>query len=176
MKRLIRSVVALLAVAASAGCAYAPMVSTMAVRSSQLNALKPYPAAITEIPPLPAGCTRIFIYRPQAFVGMAGTAVIIVDGKWLGDAEHPFDNNLLLPGAVFVVDSPAEIARVWWFQGGKGEESDKALSLPSAEARTWYLRWGMKPTYGYLEITAEEKAVREIESLRFSGYVKLERP
>jgi hypothetical protein len=34
----------------------------------------------------------------------------------------------------------------------------------------------MKPTYGYLEITAEEKAVNEIEGLRFSGYVKLERP
>ena len=107
---------------------------------------------------------------------MSGTAVVIIDGKWMGDAKHSFDNNLLLPGAVFVVDTPADVVRVWWYQGGKGEETDKALSLRSTEGRTWYLRWGMKPTYGYLEITAEEKAVSEIESLRISGYVRLERP
>lgn len=108
---------------------------------------------------------------------MHGSAVVIIDGKWMGNAAQPSDNtNLLLPGAVFVVDSPADVTHVWWSQGGRGEEKDKALSLRSAESRTWYLRWGMNPTYGYLEITAEDKAVDEIESLHFSGYVKLDPP
>jgi hypothetical protein len=77
---------------------------------------------------------RIFVYRPQAFIGMSGTAVVIIDGKWMGDVKHSFDNNLLLPGAVFIVDTPSDVARVWWYQGGKGEETDKALSLRSTDA------------------------------------------
>lgn len=171
------SIVALLAIAAlSSGCTSVFVGSTIASRASQLNDLKPYATAKNEIPSSPPGYTRIFVYRPQAFIGMSGSAVVIIDGKWMGDAKHSFDNNLLLPGAVFVVDTPADVARVWWYQGGKGEETDKALSLRSTEGRTWYLRWGMKPTHGYLEITSEEKAVVEIESLRFSGYVRLERP
>lgn len=177
MNKLPRLIVALLAIASlSSGCTPAYIGATIGSRASQLNDLKPYAAAKYEIPSLNPGYTRIFVYRPQTFIGMSGTAVVIIDGKWMGDKEHSFDNNLLLPGAVFIVDTPSDVARVWWYQGGKGEETDKALSLRSAEGRTWYLRWGMKPTYGYLEITAEQKAVTEIESLRFSGYVRLEGP
>ena len=157
--------------ALSSGCLYAPAL----VRYSQVQALKPFAEAKGELPSLSPGHTRIFVYRPQRVVGMYGSAVVIVNGKWMGDAAHPSDNtNLLLPGAVFVVDSPADVTRVWWSQGGKGEEKDKALTLRAAETRTWYLRWGMAPTHGFLEVTPEDQAVGEIEPLRFSGYVKLE--
>ena len=171
MKKLPILIIAVLAIATlSSGC------GVMGARAYQLNELKPYATAKNDIPSSPPGYTRIFVYRPQVFLGMIGTAVVIIDGKWMGDAKRPFDKNLLLPGTVFVVDTPADVARVWWYQGGKGEETDKMLSLRSTEGRTWYLRWGMMPTYGYLEITTEQKAVREIESLQFSGYVRLELP
>jgi hypothetical protein len=177
MKKLFVLIVSLFTIATlSSGCTPAYIGATIGSRASQLNDLKPYAAAKNEIPSSPPGYTRIFVYRPQAFIGMSGTAVVIVDGRWMGDSKHSFDNNLLLPGAVFIVDTPSDVARVWWYQWGKGEETDRALSLRSTDGRTWYLRWGMKPTYGYLEITAEEKAVSEIESLRFSGYVRLEGP
>ena len=177
MKKLLRLIIAMHVVATlSSGCTSVFVGSTIASRTSQLNDLKPYAAAKNEIPSSPPGYTRIFVYRPETFIGMWGTAVVIIDGKWMGDKEHSFDNNLLLPGAVFVVDTPEDVSSVWWYQVGEGEETDKALSLRSTEGRTWYLRWGMKPTYGYLEITAEEKAVSEIESLQFSGYVRLGGP
>jgi hypothetical protein len=126
------------------------------------------------IPALPPGYTRAHVYRPQAFVGMLGNPVVIVDGVWTGDAKSPVDNRLL-PGAVFVVDSAADPMRAWWYQDGRGEETDRTLSLPSTTARTWYLRWGLKPTYGFLELVAEPQALAEIRSLKFSGYVKLDR-
>jgi hypothetical protein len=123
MKKLLSLTVALLALAIlSSGCAYTPMMATMGARASQHDALKPYAIAKNEIPSLPLGYTRIFVYRPQAFLGMSGTAVVIIDGKWMGDANHSFDNNLLLPGAVFVVDTPADVARVWWYQGGRAKK------------------------------------------------------
>jgi hypothetical protein len=136
---------------------------------------EPYAAAKHRIPLRPNGYTRIYVYRPQALVGMFGSPVVIINGRWMGNPKTPSD-NLLLPGTVFVADASADVTRVWWHQEGKGEETDKAISLPLAEGSTWYLRWGMKPTYGFLEVVSEREAISEIERLRFSGYVIVDGP
>lgn len=154
-------------------CAYAPTWTAVGTRLYQQSQLEPYTTAKSKIPPQPDGHYRIYVYRPQTFVGMSGNAVVIVDGKWMGNINDPVHDNLLLPGTVFIVDSLADVTRVWWYQGGKGDESDKALSLPSADSRTWYLRWSLKPTYGYLETVSEQQPLTEIESLHFTGYVEL---
>jgi hypothetical protein len=104
---------------------------------------------------------------------MLGKAIVIVNGKWMGDPTDPIRKNLLLPASVFVVDAPTEVVRVWWAQGGRGEETDKALELSSTNARTWYLRWSLKADHGYLDPVSEERANSELTSLRFSGYVDL---
>jgi len=175
MKKFIMATIVSLAVAAfSTGCAYAPTWVGVGTRVYQRSEIELFAVAKSKIPLLPIGYTRIYIYRPQVFVGMFGSAVVIINGKWMGDIKDPFDDNLLLPGAVFVVDSPVDVTRVWWYQTGKGEEAEKALLLKSTETRTWYLRWGMKPTYGYLETVSEQQALTEIEPLRFTGYVRLE--
>jgi hypothetical protein len=155
-------------------CAYAPTWTAAAVRESQHAKIEPYTVAKNEIPALPNGYTRLYIYRPQSFVGMLGQAIVIVNGKWMGDPENSFNNNLLLPGSVFIVDSPTDVTRVWWYQHGKGEEADKTISLSSKEARSWYLRWGLKFSSGYLETVPEQKGSVEIEPLRFSGYTRMD--
>lgn len=144
------------------------------VRVGQQLALESYEKAKGTIPPQPPESVRLIIYRPQGIVGMFGKAIVIVNGKWMGNPADPIRQNMLLPASVFVVDVPTDVVRVWWVQAGRGEEVDKALELSSAKARTWYLRWSMKPEYGYLDPVDEERAKAELTSLRFSGYVNLD--
>ena len=146
------------------------------VRLGQHAALEPYEKARGTIPPQPAESVRLIIYRPQGFVGMFGRAIIIVNGRWMGDPTDAIRKNLLLPASVFVVDAPTDVVRVWWAQPWRGEEADKALELSSAKARTWYLRWSMKSDHGYLAPVNREQADSELASLRFSGYVNLDAP
>jgi hypothetical protein len=165
--------VALVGALALAGCEFAPVWTAAGTRMSETAALESFSAAQEKLPPRAEGDTRIFIFRPQAVVGMLGAPVVIVDGTWMGDPQDPA-NNRMLPGSVFVVDTPAAVTRVWWYQAGRGEEKDMALELPSAESRAWYLRWSMKPTSGYLQRVAEADALREIAPLKFGGYVRVD--
>jgi hypothetical protein len=147
--------------------------TTTVVRAVQLDRLPFHGEAKAQLPPLAADTMRLHIYRPQALVGMWGSAIVIVDGQRMGDPSNPVVDNLLLPGTVFVVDTPARPTRVWWQQSGRGEEVDKAIELaPQASPRA-YLRWELAPTYGYLRQVPEAEAAPALDALRFSGYVKL---
>ena len=128
------------------------------------------------IPPKPTKSIRLFVYRPQRFVGWFGTAIIIVNGEWMGNADDPFHENMMLPGTVFVVDVPTDVVRVWWYKKGKGEEVARALELSSAKAKRWYLRWSMDLVDSYLVPIEEHQAIPDLNSLRFSGYVNLGAP
>jgi hypothetical protein len=146
------------------------------VRLEQQAELPGYLDATSTIPAQAENTMRLYIYRPQSMVGMWGSAIVIVNGAWLGDRNNPVIENKLIPGAVFVVDVPAAPARVWSYQSGRGEDLDSALELSPAQSRTWFLRWTLKPTYGYLRAVDEREALAELESLRFSGYVTLDSP
>jgi hypothetical protein len=150
------------------GCSNVPL-----IRAVQLDRLEPFSEAKAKLPPLAPDSIRLYIYRPQGLAGMAGNAIVVVDGNRMGNPARPTVENLLLPGAVFVVDTPARRTRVWWEQTGQGDESGKAIELTPESSRAWYLRWNLKPTYGYLELVQEQQALPEIEPLRMSGYVDL---
>ena len=163
--------VMLAALIAVTGCG-----SPTLVRLEQQAELPGYREARPTIPVQAEDAMRLYIFRPQSMVGMWGSAVVIVNGAWLGDRENPLIDNKLIPGAVFIVDVPAAPARVWSYQSGRGEDRETALQLVPAQSRTWFLRWTLKPTYGYLTTVDEREASAELESLRFSGYVKLDNP
>lgn len=150
------------------GCAEGP-----AARVVQIGRLEPFAEVKVKLPPLAPDSMRLYVYRPQAFLGWAGSAIVVVDGHQMGDPTRRMNENLLMPGAVFVLDTPAKPTRVWWEQGGQGDESGKAIEVSPSDSRTWYLRWGLKPTHGFLQIVQEEQAIAEIEPLRMSGYVTL---
>jgi hypothetical protein len=135
--------------------------------------LDSFTEAKAKLAPLAPDSIRLFVYRPQALLGMAGSAIVVVDGNRMGNPERPTIENLLLPGAVFVVDTPSKRTRVWWEQAGQGDESGRAIEINPDSSRTWYLRWDLKPTYGYLQVVQEKQALPEIESLRMSGHVTL---
>jgi len=156
---------------AATGCADPTL-----IRLEQQAELPGYRDARSTIPAQTENTMRLYVYRPQSFVGMWGSAIVIVDGTWLGDRKNPLIDNKLIPGAVFVVDVPAAPARVWSYQSGRGEDVETALSLSPTVSRTWFLRWTLKPTYGYLRTVDEREALAELESLRFSGYVSVDSP
>lgn len=172
MRRILAgTAVVLAALIAATGCG-----SPTLVRLEQQAELPGYREARPTIPAQAEDTMRLYIYRPQSMVGMWGSAIVIVNGTWLGDRENPLIDNKLIPGAVFVVDVPAAPARVWSYQSGRGEDLETALQLSPAQSPTWFLRWTLKPTYGYLRTVDEREAAAELESLRFSGYMKLENP
>lgn len=142
--------------------------STAEVQSTQneRQALFPFPQQ-------PAESIRLIIYRPQVLVGMWGKPVIIVNGQRMGNPGSPVTENHLQPGSVFVVDAPASLTRIWWSQPSQGEANDKAISYIGLAGARRYLRWTMKPTYGYLQEVDEASAVEDIAPLRFSAYVNL---
>ena len=170
-RMLVGLAMALAALIAATGCG-----SPTLVRLEQQAELPAYREARATIPAQAEDTMRLYVYRPQAMVGMWGSAIVIVNGTWLGDRESPLIDNKLIPGAVFVVDVPAAPARVWSYQSGRGEDLETALQLLPAGSRIWFLRWTLKPTYGYLTAVDEREASAELESLRFSGYVKLGNP
>lgn len=147
--------------------------TTTVVRGVQQSRMTPYAEARADLRPQPADSMRLYIYRPQSIVGMWGNAIVIVDGMRMGNPANPTVENLLLPGAVFVVDTPAKPTRVWWDQSGRGEETQLVFELDPAASRVWFLRWDLKPTFGYLRTVDELQARGEIEPLGFSGYVNL---
>jgi hypothetical protein len=150
------------------GCSNVPL-----VRANQLAKLDPYSQAKTSLPPVPQGAMRLYIYRPNAFVGLLGNAIVAVDGRRMGNPSNPTLENLLLPGAVFVVDTPAKPTLVSWEQGSRGSDPRNSLSVSPEAARTSFLRWELAPTRGYLQAVPESEALPQIEQLRLSGYVSL---
>lgn len=129
--------------------------------------------ALFPFPQQPAESIRLIIYRPQVLVGMWGKPVVIVNGQRMGNLGSPVTENHLQPGTVFVVDAPASLTRVWWSQSGQGEATDKAISYTGLAGAKRYLRWTLKPTYGYLQEVDETSALDEIAPLRFSAHVNL---
>ena len=108
---------------------------------------------------------------------MMDNPVVTIDGKLTGNPKNAYENKFL-PGSVFVVDTPGDVAHVsWLWRDGK---TDKVLTLSAQKSRTWYLRWHIPamnfPGERYLEITTEEAALKEINTLRYTGYLKLEQP
>jgi len=150
------------------GCSNVPV-----IRAVQLGRLELFKEAKTKLPQLAPDAIRLYVYRPQAVVGLMGNAIVVVDGRRMGNPESPTLENLLLPGAVFVVDTPARRTLVGWQQAGQGDESSKAIELTPELSRIWYLRWDLKPTSGYLQRVEEQQALSEIEPLRLSAYVSL---
>jgi hypothetical protein len=127
--------------------------------------------ALFPFPQQPAESIRLVIYRPQVLVGMWGKPVILVNGQRMGNPGSPMSDNHLQPGTVFVVDAPAALTRVGWSQPGRDEATDQAIAYSGLAGATRYLRWTLKPTYGYLQEVDEARALEEIASLRFSAYV-----
>lgn len=154
-------------------CAVEPMAS----RTLQTTAYPQVATARFNLPALPEGYMRLYIYRPQAFVGMMDNPVISLDGKPMGNPKNPYENRFQ-PGALFVVDTPATTAQASWLW--EYEKTDKVLTLSTTQSRIWYLRWHIPPFNfpgeRYLEVTTEANADKEIPTLRFTGYIKLERP
>ena len=173
MKRLFQILISLLSLGLLAGCATEPMVS----RSIQTTAYPPVPSVRFSLPALPDGYMRLYIYRPQTFTGMMDNPVVTIDGKLTGNPKNSYENRFL-PGAVFVVDTPGNVAHVSWLW--QYDTTDKVLNLTAERSRTWYLRWHIPkfnlPGERYLEITSEETALKEISALRYTGYLKLEQP
>ena len=102
---------------------------------------------------------------------MWGKPVILVNDQRMGNPGSPVADNYLQPGTVFVVDAPAAQTRVGWLQSGKDEASDQSINYTGLAGAKRYLRWTLKPTYGYLQEVDEASAIEEITPLRFSGYV-----
>lgn len=174
MKHLFKVVIPVLTYATLlSGCAVEPMIS----RSVHTTAYPSVTSVKYNIPELPDGYIRLYIYRPQTFIGMMDNPVVTINGKLIGNPENPYENRFL-PGAIFVLDTPGDIALVSWVWAH--DKTDRVLSLSSKESRTWYLRWHIPPLNfpgeRYLEVAPQETAAREIEPLRFTGYVKLTAP
>jgi hypothetical protein len=124
-------------------------------------------------PQQPADSIRLFIYRPQTLVGMMGKPAVLVNGRQMGIAGSPVNENLLQPGSVFVVDAPATLARVTWRQSGKAEPDGDEIVYQGLPGTQRYLRWTLKPTLGYLQEVDEAVAAKEIAPLYYNGYVNL---
>jgi hypothetical protein len=180
MKRLFKIVIPFLTYATLlSGCATGTMIATEPIVSRSIYTTA-YPPGLAKynIPVLPDGYIRLYIYRPQTFIGMMDNPVVTINGKPIGNLENPSYENLFLPGAIFVLDTPGDIALVSWVW--PHYKTGRVLSLSSTESRTWYLRWHIPalnfPGERYLEVTPQETAAREIEQLRYTGYVKLTAP
>lgn len=113
---------------------------------------------------------RLIIYRPQTLVGMAGRPQVVINGQTMLTV---LNESLLEPGSVFVVDAPAGQTRLSWVQSGKTESNTDPLVFNGLNGAIRYLRWTLKPTYGYLELVDEGKARDEIGPLRYMGYRNL---
>ncbi len=126
-----------------------------------------------EAPQQPAESIRLFIYRPQTLVGMHGKPVVMVNGQQMGIQGSPVNENFLQPGSVSVVDAPANLTRVEWRQSSKAQPGGEAMTYQGLAGETRYLRWSLKPTYGYLQEMDEAVAAEEIHPLRYNGYLDL---
>lgn len=120
-----------------------------------------------EPPPQPANSLRLIIYRPQQLVGVWGQPVIVVNGRKMLTA---LSDSMLDPGSVFVVDAPAEHTLVEWIQSRKSKPSTQSLVINGLQQSTRYLRWTLKPTFGYLEPVTAAVARVEIGPLHYMGY------
>jgi hypothetical protein len=153
------------------GCAVNPVFN---FRYRQLATLPPYASAKAKLPPLPDKGIRIYFYRTSTLMlGAANDLLAIVNGRPMGNPTSRFDENLLLPETVFVVDSPQDTVRIAWVQDARPESVDAPIELHAVTGRAFYVRWTGKTGYAVLEQVDELKAVAELESLHFSGYVKL---
>ena len=110
---------------------------------------------------------RLVIYRPQALVGMWGRPFVIVNGQMMVTSLR---DSLLDPGSVFVVDAPENHTQVTWLQSRQTVPSTDPLVFQGLPGATRYLRWTLKPTYGYLELVPEDIAREEIIPLHYMGY------
>lgn len=124
-------------------------------------------------PPQPADSIRLFIYRPQTLVGMMGRPVVFVNGRQMGIPGSAVNENLLQPGVVFVVDAPAALTRVSWLQSGKASPGKVEIVYRGLPGTRRHLRWTLEPTYGYLQEVDEAVAAKEIDALRYNGYLNL---
>jgi hypothetical protein len=128
-----------------------------------------------EPPQQPMESIRLIIYRPQTLVGMLGKPVVFVNGQQMGIKGSPVNENLLEPGSVFVVDAPATLTHVSWLQSSKAQSRGEAITYQGLQGVKRYLRWTLKPTYGYLQEVDEVIAAEEIPPLRYTGYLDLTR-
>lgn len=116
---------------------------------------------------------RLIICRPQTLVGLLGRPVDIVNGQQMGIKGSPVNENFLEPDAVFVVDAPGTLTCVPWLQSSKAKSSGEAITYQGLQGVMRYLRWALKPTYGYLQEANERIAAEEIPRLRYTGYLDL---
>ena len=112
--------------------------------------------------------TRIYIYRPQSFLGAAARPRVIVNGKWIGGTTDP-PKTLLIPGSIFMIDSPTQQNSIW-LQQGKSKEMEKPPLFSSEYGEDIYLRFSMKPTSSYLALVEKNTAMEEIQGLKFMGH------
>jgi hypothetical protein len=138
--------------------------------------VRPAERARLEPPQQPAESIRLVVYRPQTLVGMAGRPVVVVNDRRMGIEGSPVNENFLQPGSVFVVDAPAALTQVRWLQSKQARPSDDVITYKDLPGATRYLRWTLKPTYGYLQEVGESVALEEIGPLRYSGYLNLSSP
>lgn len=96
------------------GCATGTMIATEPIVSRGIHTTAYPPATLAKfnIPALPDGYIRLYIYRPQTFIGMMDNPVVTINGKLIGNLENPSYENRFLPGAIFVLDTPGDIAQV----------------------------------------------------------------
>ncbi len=172
MKRSIQGFMLLAAcLGVLSGCTLEPIAS----RSAYTTAYPENASFKSILPAIPDGYMRLYIYRPQAFIGVMDNPVVTINGKLTGNPENSYENKFL-PGSVFVVDTLGDVAHVSWLW--RDNKTDKVLTLAAEKSRIWYLRWHIPamnfPGERYLEITTEEAALKEINTLRYTGYLKLE--
>lgn len=113
---------------------------------------------------------RLVIYRPQTIVGMSGRPVIVINGLHMLTTLR---ESMLDPGSVFVVDAPAQHTQVAWIQSKQAGLNSDPIVYADLRGETRYLRWFLKPTYGYLQQVDERVAFEELAPLRYMGYRKL---
>ena len=140
-------------------------IGTSYINGQSLGTYKNIKSDITE---LSSDKTRIYIYRPQSFLGAAARPAVIVNGKWIGGTVDP-PKTLLTPGSVFIVDSPTQQNKIW-LQQDKGGEADNKPVFYSGNGEAIYLRFSMKPTSSYLAIADKSTAKEEIQGLNFMGH------
>jgi len=98
---------------------------------------------------------------------MWGRPFVIVNGQMMVTSLR---DSLLDPGSVFVVDAPENHTQVTWLQSRQTVPSTDPLVFQGLPGATRYLRWTLKPTYGYLELVPEDIAREEIIPLHYMGY------
>ena len=127
-----------------------------------------YKDAQPNIAELASDKTRIYIYRPQSFLGAASRPRVIVNGKWIGGTADP-PKTLLIPGSIFMIDSPTQ-KNSFWLQQGKSIKTENPPVFSSEYGEDIYLRFSMKPTSSYLALVDKNTAIEEIQSLKFMGH------